>query len=244
MIYFVSDAHLGSLLIKNPREHEMKLVRWLESVRNNAEKIYLMGDIFDFWFEYKTVVPKGFVRLFGKLAEMTDAGIEIHFFIGNHDIWTFDYLEKEIGLIVHRTHKIHELHGKRFFLAHGDGLETRDNGFKILRKIFHSRTLQKLFMLVPPRIGQTFGYRWSKSNRLKNSHYENKFPGEKEESLVVFAKENGEKLGVDFFVFGHRHYVLDLQIQNKKRVVILGDFVDNFSFGCFDGENFYMDEFQ
>lgn len=244
MIYFVSDAHLGSLLVSNGREHEMKLVRWLQSVRHNADKIYLMGDIFDFWFEYKTVVPKGFVRLFGKLAEMTDAGIEIHFFIGNHDIWTFDYLEKEIGMVVHREQKIHELYGKKFFLAHGDGLEVKDNAFKILRKLFHSRRLQQLFMLVPPRIGQTFGYRWSKSNRLKNSHYENKFPGEHNESLVVFAKEYGQSLGVDFFIFGHRHYVLDLLINNNKRVVILGDFVDTFSYGCYDGEHFSIEYFE
>lgn len=240
MIYFLSDAHLGSLLIKDKRAHEKKLVDWLDKVKEDATAIYLLGDLFDFWFEYKTVVPKGFVRFLGKLAELTDAGIEIHFFIGNHDIWTFGYLEKEVGLIVHKKPYTVQLGSKKFFLAHGDGLSVDDKGFKIIRKIFHSRTAQKLFRLVPPQLGQEFGYNWSKRNREKIMHIDNKFQGEQNEFLVVFAKKYVETHDVDFLIFGHRHVALDLQLKDQKRVVILGDFVSIFSYGVFDGENFSL----
>ncbi|MEI8086635.1 MAG: UDP-2,3-diacylglucosamine diphosphatase, partial [Paludibacter sp.] len=133
MIYFLSDAHLGSLIVRDPRAHEKKLVDWLDTVKTDATAIYLLGDLFDFWFEYHTVVPKGFVRFLGKLAELTDAGIEVHFFTGNHDIWTFGYLENEVGLIVHREPQTVQLGNKRFFLAHGDGLHAEDRGFELLR---------------------------------------------------------------------------------------------------------------
>jgi len=240
MIYFISDAHLGSRLVKNPREHEKKVVDWLESVKHDATAIYLLGDMFDFWFEYRTVVPKGFVRFLGKLAELTDAGIEIHFFIGNHDIWTFGYLEKEVGMIIHKEPYTVQLGNKKFFLAHGDGLHAEDRGFEIIRKIFHSNTAQKLFRLIPAQLGQNFGYSWSKKNREKILHIENKFQGEENENLVVFAKKYVETHDVDFLIFGHRHIALDLQLKDKKRVVILGDFVGIFSYGAFDGENFNL----
>ena len=139
MIYFISDAHLGSRIIENPLAHEKKLVSWLDMVKTDATQIFLMGDMFDFWFEYKTVVPRGFVRFLGKLAELTDAGIEIHFFTGNHDIWTFGYLENEIGLKVHRKPETMQLGSKSFFLAHGDGLDMGDKKFHFIRRIFHSK---------------------------------------------------------------------------------------------------------
>ncbi len=241
MIYFVSDAHLGSLLLDDKIEHERKLVRWLESVRPTAKAIYLLGDIFDFWFEYKTVVPKGYVRLLGKLAEMVDAGIEIHFFTGNHDIWTFGYLEQEVGLIVHRKPETIDLQGKRFYMAHGDGLDN-DKGFKFIRKIFHSRTAQQLFGYFPIRWGQQFGYKWSKQNRLKHKAYDGNYQGEHQENLVKYSKAYSESHpDIDFFVYGHRHVALELQLKNKSRVVILGDFVSIFSYGVFDGENFWLE---
>ena len=241
MIYFVSDAHLGSLLVADKRAHEKKLVDWLEKVSVDATAIYLMGDIFDFWFEYKTVVPKGYVRFLGKLAELTDAGIEIHFFIGNHDIWTFGYLEKEVGLIVHKEPLVTQLGSKSFFLAHGDGLYAVDKGFKFIRKIFHSHTAQKLFRYLPAQLGQDFGYNWSKNNRLKHLPKENKFEGEDKEYLIIYAKKYVENHDVDFLVFGHRHIALDLQLKDQKRVVILGDFVGIFSYGVFDGEKFWLE---
>ncbi|MHB9055361.1 MAG: UDP-2,3-diacylglucosamine diphosphatase [Paludibacteraceae bacterium] len=243
MIYFISDAHLGSRLVKNPREHEMRLVNWLDKVKTDAEAIYMLGDMFDFWFEYKTVMPRGYVRFLGKMAELTDSGIEIHYFTGNHDIWTFGYLESEIGVKVHREPEIVELKGKKFYLAHGDGLYAEEKGFKIIRKIFHSSTCQKLFQLLPPRIGQNFGYAWSKSNREKILHLENKYQGEGNENLVVFAKKYVETHDVDFLLFGHRHIELSLELKNKSQVVILGDFIGIFSYGTFDGENFSLESY-
>jgi len=241
MVYFISDAHLGSLLVKNPRKHEKKVVDWLDSIKHDATAIYLLGDMFDFWFEYRTVVPKGYVRFLGKLAELTDAGIEIHFFIGNHDIWTFGYLRDEVGLIIHKEPYIVQLGSKRFFMAHGDGLHAEDRGFELIRKIFHSNAAQKLFRLIPAQLGQEFGYNWSKHNREKIMHDDNKFKGEDKESLVIYAKKYFENHDVDFMIFGHRHVALDLQVKNNKRVVILGDFVGIFSYGKFDGENFQLE---
>lgn len=241
MVYFLSDAHLGSKLIKNPKGHEKALVDWLDKVKTDAESIYLLGDIFDFWFEYSTVVPKGFVRFFGKLAELIDSGIEIHFFIGNHDIWTFGYLETEIGLIVHKEPCTVQLGSKKFFLAHGDGLLIEDNGFKILRKIFHSKFAQLLFQLIPAQLGVGFGFAWSERNRKRIMHIENKFIGEENENLVVYSKKYAENHDVDFMVYGHRHIALDLLIRNQKRVIILGDFVAKFSYGVFDGEEFRLE---
>jgi len=241
VIYFVSDAHLGSLLLEDKIEHERKLVRWLEKVRPTAKVIYLLGDIFDFWFEYKTVVPKGYVRILGKLAEMIDDGIEIHFFTGNHDIWTFGYLEEEIGLIVHRAPETVDILGKRFYLAHGDGLDN-DGKFKFLRKVFHSRAAQILFGYFPIRWGQRFGYNWSKHNRLKHKNYDGKYLGEFEENLVIYSKNYSElHPDIDFFIYGHRHVLLDLQLKNTSRVIILGDFVSLFSYGVYDGENFRLE---
>ncbi|NDP20609.1 MAG: UDP-2,3-diacylglucosamine diphosphatase [Paludibacter sp.] len=241
MIYFISDAHLGSRVIKNPRAHEKKLVDWLESVRTDATTIYLLGDMFDFWFEYRTVVPKGFVRFLGKLAEMIDDGIEIHFFTGNHDIWTFGYLEEEIGLIVHRV-PITVHHGnKSFFLAHGDGLCRHDKGLQIIRRIFHSRIAQKMFRLIPPQLGQEFGYNWAKRNRERIMHLENNYLGEEREDLVIFSKDYTKTHDVDFLIFGHRHILLDLQLKNRERVIILGDFAHIFSYGVFDGEEFRLE---
>ena len=243
MIYFLSDAHLGSLLVKDKRTHEKKLVAWLDQVKADASVIYLLGDLFDFWFEYKTVVPKGFVRFLGKLAELSDAGIEIHFLIGNHDIWTFGYLENEVGLIVHKKPFLVQHGSKKFYLAHGDGISANDHGFKFIRKIFHSDAAQKLFRLVPAQLGQEFGYNWSKNNRLKHQEYDNKYLGEDKEPLILFAKRYVETSDVDFLIFGHRHIALDLQLKNQKRVVILGDFVSAFTYGVFDGENFRLEYF-
>ena len=241
MVYFISDAHLGSLLIKDPKQHEKKFVDWLDNVKSDATVIYLLGDIFDFWFEYRTVVPKGFVRLFGKLAELIDSGIEIHFFTGNHDIWAFSYFEMEIGMIVHREPQTVKIGNKTFYLAHGDGLDSKDHGFKFIRTIFHSEFAQKFFRYVPPQLGQGFGYNWSKKNREKILHIDNRYKGEDNEVLVIYAKNYLETHDVDFLIFGHRHVALDLQVRDNKRIVILGDFVDIFSYGVFDCENFRLE---
>lgn len=241
LIYFVSDAHLGSRLIENNREHEQKLVAWLDSIKDSASVIYLLGDMFDFWFEYRTVVPRGYVRFLGKLAEMVDSGIEIHFFIGNHDIWAFDYFEKEIGLIVHYEPYTVTHAGKTFYMRHGDGLSTDDHGFEFIRKIFHSKTLQKIFRYVPPQIGQNLGYWWSKKSRENISEEDNKYKGEEKEDIVLFSKKYVQTHDVDYLVFGHRHIILNLQLSSGEQVIILGDFVTIFSYGVFDGNSFSIE---
>lgn len=238
MIYFLSDVHLGSLLIPNQREHELKVVQLLETMKKDATAIYLMGDIFDFWFEYSTVVPKGYTRLFGKISELTDAGIDVHFFIGNHDLWTFGYFEKELGMKVHYKPEITELYGKTFYLAHGDGLSTGDAGFSILRRFFHSRFAQRMFALLPPYIGQNLGFAWSRHNRL---HMKSEaFMGEENERLIMYAKEFIESNKVDFLVFGHRHIDLKIRLKYNTEMIILGDFIKLFSYGAFDGNEFKL----
>ena len=244
-IYFVSDAHFGSLLAKDAHEQERKMVRWLDSIRDDADELFLLGDLFDFWFEYKTVVPKGFVRFLGKLAELSDAGVKIHFFTGNHDIWTFGYLEQEIGLTVHRKPEIIERNGKRFFLAHGDRLGDHSMSVRVIQAIFHNRFCQRLFELLPPRLGLGFGLAWSRSNRLKPARrgYA-KFLGEDKETLVRFAKGYPESGNIDFFMFGHRHIVLDLMLKNSSHIYILGDWITHFSYAVFDGVTVSLEYFE
>lgn len=243
MIYFLSDAHLGSLLEKDPRAHEQMFVSWLDTVKKDAKIIYLLGDIFDFWYEYKTVVPKGYVRTLGKIAELTDSGIEVHFLIGNHDLWVFDYFQKELGMKVHYEPFIVEHNDKRFFLAHGDEFMTSNRKFRILRKVFHSKVAQTMFGWVPPRLGQSFGYKWSAKNRLKLEGLMNTYQGEDKEEIVKFAKSYESNLPIDYFVFGHRHIELNLQLKNKARVMILGDFIDLFSYAKFDGKELSLETF-
>ena len=155
-IYFLSDAHLGSLAIEHRRTQERRLVNFLDSIKHKAEAVYLLGDMFDFWHEYRTVVPKGYTRLLGKISELTDLGVEVHYFYGNHDLWQNDYFEKECGMTIHRKEEVVELYGKTFFLAHGDGLGTTERGFRFIRAMFHNRICQKLFAAVHPRWGMAF----------------------------------------------------------------------------------------
>lgn len=242
-IYFASDAHLGAYGIEDKRAHEMKIVRWLDSIKHDAAAIYLMGDMIDFWFEYKKVVPKGFVRFFGKLAELTDSGIEIHWFIGNHDIWIFDYIPEELGVKVHYKPEEITLLGKRFFLAHGDGLADKSVSFRILRRLFHSKFCQKLLSIIHPRWTIGLAHAWSSHSRESIEHKE--FLGEDEEFLVCFSKKCiQEHPDIQYFVYGHRHIVLDLPIATDSRVIILGDWVSQFSYGVFDGDEFQLKFFK
>ncbi len=243
-IYFVSDAHLGSLAYTNDRYREQKLVDWLDFIKKDAGAIYLVGDVFDFWYEYKHVIPKGFVRLFGKLAELSDSGIDIHFFIGNHDMWTGDYFEKELGIQVHKNSFITEINGKRFYIAHGNGLGNNPLIVRFIEKIFHSKTLRFLYNLVHPSINMQLGLRWSKQNRSNQYHRENKFYGEEKENLVVFAKEYIKTEPIDYFIFGHRHILLNFMVKKNTQVIFLGDWITYFSYGIFDGENFSLEQFE
>lgn len=211
------------------------LCRWLENVRHDAQAIYLLGDIFDYWYEYRYVVPKGFTRLLGKLSELTDAGVEVHFFIGNHDIWLTDYLSEECGLILHFEPLLTDIGGKRFFLAHGDGLGDDSRSFGFLRKIFHSRFLRRCFSAIHPRWTIPLAHRWSNSSRLNGGVLD--YLGEDKEHLVLFAKERLKKdPDINYFIFGHRHIVLQLPIAEQSDVVIIGDWITYFSYAVFDGE--------
>lgn len=235
--YFLSDAHLGSLAVPNNKENERLLVKWLESIQADCAALYLMGDMIDFWFEYATVVPKGFVRFFGKLAEFTDKGIPVHWFTGNHDIWLFEYVQNELGIQVSYGPKEIECFGKKLYLAHGDGLGDPSSTFKLLRSIFHNRTSQRLFRWIHPDVGLAFGLQWAKNSRLKRGPEPEQYLGEDKEFLVRFAKSDASLKGEnapDYYIFGHRHILLDLLINKRSRIVILGDWIEHFSYAVLD----------
>lgn len=242
-IYFLSDAHLGAKAHADSVETERKLCRWLDGVRQDAQAIYLLGDIFDYWYEYRYVVPKGFTRLLGKLAETTDSGVEVHFFIGNHDIWLTDYLSKECGLILHMKPFVTERSGKKFYLAHGDGLGDTSRSFRFLRQIFHSQFLRRCFSAVHPRWTIPLAHAWSASSRENGGVAD--YMGEDKEYLVHFAKEELLRTpDIDYFIFGHRHILLDLPVGERSHVIILGDWIRYFSYAVFDGQEVKLLRFE
>ena len=247
-IYFASDFHLGIPDHESSLQREKLLVSWLGEVKNHASEIFLMGDVFDFWFEYKTVVPKGFIRLLGKLAEITDEGIPVHLFTGNHDIWAFEYLRKEIGIQLHRFPETRNMMGKVFYLAHGDGLGPGDTGYKFLKKVFSNRFNQFLFRWLHPDFGAKMGLYFSGKSRLANMVKENKaerLNRIEDEMLYQYAKglvKSGTR--VDYFIFGHRHRPADIELDNKCRMVILGDWLTHFTYAEFDGNNLILKYFK
>jgi len=247
-IYFVSDFHLGIPDHSSSLEREKLLVKWLDTFSRDAAEIFLMGDVFDFWFEYKTVVPKGFVRLMGKLAEITDAGIPVHLFRGNHDLWAFNYLEKEIGIKLHRKPVIREIMGKTFYLAHGDGMGPGDRSYKFLKAIFEFRPNQLLFSWLHPDVGAWMGSYFSRRSRLSKmsraGREEASFDKDKE-MLFNHAREMADAFpNVDYFVFGHRHMPIITEINAKAKLIILGDWISHFSFGVFEAGEFRLEHFE
>lgn len=244
-IYFLSDVHLGACAFADDKEREQKLVRFLTSIQDDASDIYLMGDIFDFWYEYKYVVPKGFVRLLGKLAELSDKGIRLHYFIGNHDIWIGSYFEKELGMKVYLHDTIVPIQDKQFYLAHGHRTGYRPFMVKVMHYFFHATWVRRLYNIVHPTINYAFGLKWSKSNRInKHRQEEACYMGEDKEHLVQFAKQYTQTQPIDYFIFGHRHVMLDLQITRNCRVIYLGDWVSNFSYGVFDSDGFRLEIYE
>jgi len=242
--YFVSDAHLGSSVINDSLEREKRLVHWLDSIREDAKTLYLLGDIFDFWFEYKKSIPQGFTRFLGKLAELSDSGVEIHYFTGNHDIWVYNYLPEEIGLILHKVPYITEIDGKTFYIAHGDGLGDNSRSFKLIREVFHNRICQILFRAVHPDLGIKLGRTWAKHSRRKEWKYPKPFLGEDKENLILFSKTYIQTHpDIDFLIFGHRHILLDKMLNTKSRIMIIGDWLQLFSYAVFDGKDLILNQF-
>ena len=221
-IYFASDFHLGIPNAKESRKREKNIVSWLTKIEKDAKIIYLVGDIFDFWFEYKKVVPKGYVRLLGKLAEITDNGTQVHLFVGNHDLWMNDYLQKEVGITIHHKSTIIEERGKKIFICHGDGLGNGDYFYKFMKKIFTSKICQWAFSLLHPNLALSLAHTWSNSSRRR---HESPFVSEETEILFGYCKKQQEITPVDYYIFGHRHIPLELKIDNNATYINLGDWL-------------------
>jgi UDP-2,3-diacylglucosamine hydrolase len=233
-IYFASDFHLGLPAGTSPIEREKKVVKWLNSIRHDAIEIYLIGDIFDFWWEYKRVVPRGFTRFLGTVSEITDSGIPVHFFTGNHDLWAGDYLSEECGMIVHKAPITASFNGKKFHLAHGEGLGSKSRGYHILLSIFRNKTLQAMYSSLHPSIGMGIGHKWSLHSRLGKGIM-TEFLGEDKEDLIRYARTILEKDTIDFFIFGHRHLAMSYKLNNTE-IVFLGDWIKAGSYADWDGE--------
>lgn len=242
-IYFASDFHLGAPTHQKSLEREKRIVRWLDEVKQDAAEIYLMGDMFDFWFEYKHVVPKGFARLLGKIAEITDSGIPITFFTGNHDMWMFDYFPKELGVTLYREPIVREYNGKKFFLGHGDGLGPGDKGYKFIKKVFANPFCQWLFARLHPNFAMGMAQYWSKKSRMANGISDEKFTGEENEWLIVYVKEILKKEHYDYFIFGHRHLPLDVKVGNSH-YINLGEWIKYNTYAVFDGTNLELKSFE
>lgn len=243
-IYFASDFHLGAPNYQSSREREMRIVRWMDSIFEECKELYLVGDLFDFWFEYKKAIPKGYVRLQGKIAEFTDAGIPVHVFTGNHDMWMFDYLPQELGVELHRKPIRKTYNGKEFLIGHGDGLGPGDHGYKFIKKVFANPLAQWLFARFHPNFGIGLADYWSGKSRVANHGSDEKFLGEENEWLAIYCKEYLKKEHIDYFIFGHRHLPLDLKVGKNSRYLNLGEWINYQSYAVFDGEELRLEEWK
>jgi UDP-2,3-diacylglucosamine hydrolase len=238
-VFFASDFHLGLRAGYDPLEREKRVVSWLNEVAPQAREIFLLGDVFDFWWEYGKVVPKGFTRFLGTISSLTDSGLPIHFFTGNHDMWVGDYLSGECGLIIHNKPFITVIDGKRFYLAHGEGLGTTSTAFRILLAIFRNRTLQKLYSALHPAIGMSIGHRWSHNSRLgKGISLE--FLGEDKEDLFRHSKIILETEKIDYFIYGHRHLPMTYDLKHGSMITIMGDWITGSSYAEWDGKDLVL----
>lgn len=242
-IYFASDFHLGAPNLEESLKREKRIVAWLNFIEPDAKEIFLVGDIFDFWFEYKRAIPKGFVRLQGKIAELTDKGIPVHIFTGNHDMWIFDYLPKELGVSLYREPITRTFGDKKFFIGHGDGLGPGDRGYKFLKKVFASKFCQWCFARLHPNFGIWLADRSSKTSRAATAKDDEKFLGEENEWLAIFAKETLQKEHFDYFIFGHRHLPLELKVGENSTYFNLGEWINYYTYLVFDGETCEMKTF-
>lgn len=243
-IYFASDFHLGAPDAEASQKRERRIVDWLDSIKQDAAEIFLVGDLFDFWFEYKRVIPKGFVRLQGKIAELTDAGIPVHVFTGNHDMWMFNYLPSELGVKLYRKPIRRMFNAKEFLIGHGDGLGPGDHGYKFIKKVFANKVCQWLFARLHPNFGIGLADYWSGKSRRANRGEDEKFLGQENEWLAIYCKEYLQKEQIDYFVFGHRHLPLDLKVGEHSRYINLGEWMNYNTYAVFDGEELTLKEYQ
>jgi UDP-2,3-diacylglucosamine hydrolase len=234
-IYFLSDFHLGAPNAEVSLIREKKIVQFLDEIKHDTQQIFIVGDLFDFWYEYKKVVPRGYVRILGKLAELTDSGIAIHFFVGNHDMWMNDYFQKELNIPVYFEPKTFEFNNKKFMIGHGDGLGPGDAGYKFIKKIFRNKICQSLFGILPPYIGMGIAHYFSNKSRSREDSNIEVFLGEENEWLLTYSKEVLQKEHFDYFIFGHRHLPIDFSLNENSRYINLGEWINYNSYAVFDG---------
>ena len=242
-VYFVADFHFGSPDKASSREREKKVLAWLDSIEDSAREIYLLGDIFDFWFEYKDLIPKGQTRFLGKLAQMADRGCRIHFFCGNHDMWQRDYLEEELGFVLHKTKEIIEIDGQRFMIGHGDGLDTKDKKYKLINSLFKSRICTGLFATLHPRLAFALGRFWSRKSRESHSA-KDLTDLKQEEPIYKYCMSVHKKLEIDYFIFGHRHLACDMHIGDHARYINVGEWLNQSCFALWDGTCLELQRFE
>ena len=239
-IYFLSDFHLGAPDATQSMQREKRIVAFLDEIRETAHTIFIVGDMFDFWYEYRRVVPKGYTRILGKLAELTDAGIQIHFFVGNHDMWMNNYFQTELNIPVYFEPVDFVFNNKNFHIAHGDGLGPGDHGYKRLKKVFRNPLCQWLFGILPPWIGIGVADYFSKKSRAMTGSVEEKFLGEENEWLIIYSREVLQQKNVHFFVFGHRHLPIDFRLKEESRYLNLGDWILFSTYAVFDGQDMQL----
>lgn len=242
-IYFASDQHFGAPSRNASLPREEKFVQWLNEIKKDADVLFLLGDLFDFWFEYKTVVPKGFIRVLGKIAELKDAGIEIHFFVGNHDLWMNGYFETELGIPVYYQPKEFTFNNKTFLIGHGDGLGPGDNNYKRMKKVFTNPISKWLYSWLHPDIGMKLAQYLSIKNKLISGDENVAFLGENE-WLLLYCKRKLEVKQYDFFVFGHRHLPLEIEINPNAKYINTGDWITYYSFAVFEKESILLKSFK
>ena len=242
-VYFSSDNHLGAPTPEESKPREEKFVAWLNEVKEDAAAIFLLGDLFDFWFEYKYVVPKGFVRVLGKLAEIRDSGIPIYFFVGNHDLWMGDYFEKELNIPVYHEPKEFIFNNKKFLIGHGDGLGPGDKGYKRMKRVFTNPFSKWLYRWLHPDWGVPLAQHLSVKNKLISGDEDAKFLGEENEWLVQYCKRKLEQNHYDYFLFGHRHLPMEIDLGNNSKYINLGDWITHYTYGEFDGEKMELKSF-
>lgn len=235
-IYFISDFHLGAPDYLKSLAREKRIVAFLEEARHDAAHIFIVGDLFDFWYEYKTVVPKGYTRILGKLADITDSGIPVSFFVGNHDMWMSGYFEKELNIPVYKEPKAFVFNGKNFLIGHGDGLGPGDKGYKFIKKIFRSPLCQWLFGMLHPSWGMGLANYFSKKSREATGSTDERFLGEDREWLIAYCKQILQQQHYDYFIFGHRHLPIDFPLPANSRYINLGDWIRYNSYAVFDGK--------